>query len=53
MQKADETRDEVITDTQENWILHMLATAAGEHNLLLPISVHSGTENVCHEVNTA
>lgn len=55
MQKAgaDETRDEVITNTQENWILHTLATGAREYNLLLPISVHPGTENVCHEGNTA
>lgn len=50
---ADETRDGIITNTQESWRLHSLATAAREYHLLLPIPVHSGTENVCQEANTA
>lgn len=32
---------------------YSMATGEREYNLLLPISVHSGAENVCHEVNTA
>lgn len=44
---------EAMTNTQENWILYTLTTGGTEDNLTLLISMHSGINNFCHEVETA
>lgn len=44
---------EVITTTQEDRILYTLTTGETEYNLILHVSTHSGTNNFCHEVETA
>lgn len=44
---------EVITNTQENGILHTWTTGEMEYNLILSISMHSGAHKFCHEGQTA
>ena len=43
----------VITNTQEDRIVSTLATGGTEYNSILHISMHSGTHNFCHQVETA